>query len=93
MPGDIRAALADDERGKIELEKSVNATGVIPTLGLTLGVDLSSAIPGDVLTYTAEVTDSGAILAVNGSVQGQERGQRRGHGCLVFPPREMTQAA
>src|SRR5215467_161811 len=39
-----------------------------PGLGLTLGVDRASAIPSDVLTYTATVTNTGATLTLGGDL-------------------------
>jgi len=72
--GDLDGVLANGERAKIELDKTVDATGVTPTLGLTFAVDHNSAIPGDVLTYAAEVTDTGALLALNGRFRARSEG-------------------
>jgi RHS repeat-associated protein/uncharacterized repeat protein (TIGR01451 family) len=39
-----------------------------PALGLALAVDKASAIPGDTLTYTATLTDTGATLTLAGNL-------------------------
>jgi RHS repeat-associated protein/uncharacterized repeat protein (TIGR01451 family) len=56
----------------LELKKTVTGATVTPTLAATLGVDKASAIPGDQLTYTARVTNTGAVLTLTGSYSAAE---------------------
>jgi RHS repeat-associated protein/uncharacterized repeat protein (TIGR01451 family) len=46
--------------------KTLLSATLTPSLGLTLAVDHSSAIPGDTLTYSGTVTNTGATLTVSG---------------------------
>src|SRR4029077_10537129 len=46
--------------------KTVLSATLPPSLGLTLAVDQTSAIPGDTLTYSGTVTNSGATLTLSG---------------------------
>ena len=46
--------------------KTVLSATLTPALGLTLAVDHSSAIPGDTLTYSGTVTNTGATLTLTG---------------------------
>ncbi|HKV88416.1 MAG TPA: Ig-like domain-containing protein, partial [Candidatus Dormibacteraeota bacterium] len=57
----------------VHLHKTVDAAQVTitPNLGLALGVDKSSAIPGDKLTYTAVVTDPTATLGMGGFINAE----------------------
>src|SRR5690348_9460340 len=58
----------------ITLNKTVTGTSINPNLTLTLAVDKSTAIPGDKLTYTATVTNTGASLNLTGQFQAQNDG-------------------
>src|SRR5260370_40515314 len=68
-------ALAAGNAG-IHLAKTVDSgqTTVNPALGLTLGVDKASAIPGDTLTYTAGVTNADSIFGMGGTFRAQALG-------------------
>ena len=46
--------------------KTVLSATLTPKLGLTLAVDHSGAIPGDTLTYSGTVTNTGATLTLGG---------------------------
>ncbi|HEX4727523.1 MAG TPA: hypothetical protein VH298_06980, partial [Jatrophihabitans sp.] len=60
---DSPAALAGGN-ASLQLTKTVTGASVVPTLAATLAVDKSTAIPGDQLTYTARVTNTGAVLTL-----------------------------
>src|SRR5712691_2959559 len=61
-------ALAAGNAG-LHLSKTVDPAQITvnPALGLTLGVDKASAIPGDTLTYTAVVTNAFSTFGVGGT--------------------------
>lgn len=48
------------------IAKTVLSATLTPSLGLTLAVDHSSAIPGDTLPYSGTVTNAGATLTLSG---------------------------
>ena len=52
----------------LHLDKTVSAATLSPVLALALAVDQSSAIPGDRLTYTATVSNTGASLVLSGDL-------------------------
>jgi RHS repeat-associated protein/uncharacterized repeat protein (TIGR01451 family) len=60
-------AAANGGNASLQLTKSVTGATVVPTLSATLAVDRSTGIPGDALTYTARVTNSGAVMTMTGS--------------------------
>jgi RHS repeat-associated protein/uncharacterized repeat protein (TIGR01451 family) len=62
---------ASSGNANLHLAKSVATATMTPQLALSLGVDRSSAIPGDALTYTAKLTNTGATLVVTGSYTAQ----------------------
>ena len=63
---------ADGNAG-IHLHKTVDPVqvSITPGLGITLGVDKSSAIPGDNLTYTAVITNPTATFGMGGIINAQ----------------------
>lgn len=65
-------AAANGGNASLQLTKSVTGATVVPTLAATLAVDKSTAIPGDQLTYTARVTNSGAVMTLKGSYSAAE---------------------
>ncbi len=67
--------LADGNAG-IHLAKTVDPaqTTVNPALALTLGVDKASAIPGDTLTYTADLTNAFSIFGMGGKFKAEALG-------------------
>ena len=65
-------AAANGGNASLELRKSVTGATVTPTLAATLAVDRSTAIPGDQLTYTARVTNTGAVMTLTGSYSAAE---------------------
>jgi len=58
----------------LHLSKTVSSASLTPQLALTLGVDRTSAIPGDNLTYTATLTNTGATLRAEGDYTAQNTG-------------------
>jgi RHS repeat-associated protein/uncharacterized repeat protein (TIGR01451 family) len=56
----------------LNLTKTVASTSFVPTVAATLAVDRASAVPGDPLTYTARVTNTGATLTLRGSYSAAE---------------------
>lgn len=52
----------------------MGAPTIAPVLKLTLAVDKSAAIPGDTLTYSSTVTNTGATLAFSGTDFAQNNG-------------------
>ena len=67
--GQAFACVERDRDDNFHVETSVGFASLAPTISLTLGVDKSTAIPGDKLTYSARVTNSGTILTVTGRVE------------------------
>ena len=65
--------VAADGNAGIHLHKSVDPARltITPNIGVTLGVDKASAIPGDTLTYTAVVTNPTATFGMGGSINAQ----------------------
>jgi len=65
-------ASADGNAG-VHLHKVVDPLqlAINPDIGVTLGVDPSTAIPGDTLTYTAVVTNPTATFAMGGYIDAQ----------------------
>lgn len=63
----IPAALATSS-SNLHVGKTVGTATLSPRLSVTLGVDKTDAIPRDRLTYSAVVTNTGAILTVSGDL-------------------------
>src|SRR5229473_506314 len=72
-------ALAAGNAG-LHLSKTVDPAQITvnPALGLTLGVDKASAIPGDTLTYTAVVTNAFSTFGVGGTFRAVSLGNAEG---------------
>src|SRR5438128_283430 len=51
----------------INVIKTVGSVAIKPNLALQFDVNASSAIPGDTLTYTATVTNSGSTMTISGA--------------------------
>ena len=67
--GQAFACRPPDRDDSFHLGTSVGFASLAPTISLTLGVDKPTAIPGDKLTYTARVTNSGTSLTLNGRIE------------------------
>lgn len=65
-------AAANGGNASLQLTKTVTGASVVPTLAATLAVDKSTAIPGDALTYTARVTNTGAVMTLTGAYSAVE---------------------
>ena len=67
------APVAAGGNAGVHLHKTVDPAQVTitPNLGLSLGVDKASAIPGDTLTYTAIVANPTATFGMAGSINAQ----------------------
>ncbi|HEU5271253.1 MAG TPA: Ig-like domain-containing protein, partial [Jatrophihabitans sp.] len=65
-------AAANGGNASLQLTKTVTGASVAPTLAATLAVDKSTAIPGDALTYTARVTNTGAVMTLTGAYSAVE---------------------
>jgi RHS repeat-associated protein/uncharacterized repeat protein (TIGR01451 family) len=61
-----QAANAAGGEASISLTKTVTSASFTPTLGMTLSRDKAVAVPGDGISYTATVTNTGAKLAMAG---------------------------
>lgn len=78
LVGSLLAAVADSPaavaggNASLQLTKTVTGASVAPALTATLAADKSTAIPGDQLTYTARVTNAGAVLTLTGSYSAVE---------------------
>src|SRR5712691_3056105 len=72
-------ALAAGNAG-LHLSKTVDPAQITvnPALGLTLGVDQASAIPGETLTYTAVVTNAFSTFGVGGTFRAVSLGNADG---------------
>ncbi|HEX2681995.1 MAG TPA: hypothetical protein VHQ03_11975, partial [Candidatus Dormibacteraeota bacterium] len=57
----------------LHVHKTVNASEltITPNIGVSLGVDKASAIPGDTLTYTAVVTNPTSTLGMGGDINAE----------------------
>ena len=67
-------ATAGTGNASINLTETLGAPTIAPVLKLTLAVDKSAAIPGDTLTYSSTVTNTGATLAFSGTDFAQNNG-------------------
>jgi uncharacterized repeat protein (TIGR01451 family) len=56
----------------LDLTKTVSSAKAVPTMAATLAVDRTTAIPGDQLTYTAHVTNTGAVMTLQGAYSAAE---------------------
>lgn len=72
-PGAARAA-STGGNASISLSKTVGSTTVKPVLGLTLAADRTDAIPGDAITYSATVTNTGTQLGAIGTYKAANNG-------------------
>jgi hypothetical protein len=62
------ARAAGGGNASVSLTKSVDTVTLTPELGLTLGVDRATALPGDILTCTAILSNAGTTLGLAGDV-------------------------
>jgi uncharacterized repeat protein (TIGR01451 family) len=67
--GQAFACVPPEQDSNLQIETSVGLASLSPSIGLSLGVDHQTAIPGDKLTYSAIVTNTGAILAISGQIE------------------------
>src|SRR5437867_2934791 len=58
----------------INVIKTVGSVAIKPNLALQFDVNASSAIPGDTLTYTATVTNSGSTMTISGAIRAGNNG-------------------
>jgi RHS repeat-associated protein/uncharacterized repeat protein (TIGR01451 family) len=71
LPGQV---FASSGNANLHLTKTVGTATLTPQLALTLSVDKPSAIPGDTLTYTATLSNTGATLRATGTYTAQNTG-------------------
>ena len=64
----VRPVAAGNGNANLHLDETVGSAVVAASIGLTLSADKSSVIPGDTITYTAAVTNTGAILTIAGDL-------------------------
>jgi len=64
----IHAAAQVAVPATVTVAQTVATATVTPSLGLSLGNDHATAIPGDVIRYTATITNNGATIALNGDI-------------------------
>src|SRR5215831_4399560 len=50
----------------VQVSKTVDSTSIAPALSLTLAASAAAAIPGDVVTYSGQVTNTGSTFGVGG---------------------------
>jgi RHS repeat-associated protein len=63
-------ACAPPERDdNLHLAASVKVASLSPSISLTLGADRASATPGQAITYTAVVTNTGTTLTISGQIE------------------------
>jgi RHS repeat-associated protein/uncharacterized repeat protein (TIGR01451 family) len=67
----VVSAAGGGGNASINLTKTIAGVSVTPALGLALSVDRATAIPGDQLTYTATLTNTGANLKLSGTFVAQ----------------------
>ena len=67
--GQALACTTPPRNENLNLSTSVDVPSLAPSIGLTLGVDHQSAIPGNKLTYTVVVTNSSTALTIAGSLE------------------------
>jgi hypothetical protein len=67
------APVAAEGNAGLHLHKTVDPfqVTIAPAIGVTLGVDKASAIPGDTLTYTAVVSNPTATFGMGGYINAQ----------------------
>jgi RHS repeat-associated protein/uncharacterized repeat protein (TIGR01451 family) len=71
LPQGVRA---NGETSKLTVRVTIGSFTINPNLTLTLGVDKSIAIPGDLLTYAGQVTHTGITACLPGTFSAQNTG-------------------
>lgn len=71
IPASVMPVARAGGNANLHLDKSVTAATLAPVLALTLASDKGSAIPGDTITYSATLTNTGAIFTVSGDLTAQ----------------------
>ena len=67
--GQAFACVAPEPDDNLQLESAVSVPAMSPTTSLTLAVDRGSANPGQALTYTASVSNTGTTLTLTGTIE------------------------
>jgi RHS repeat-associated protein/uncharacterized repeat protein (TIGR01451 family) len=68
LPSGVARAGNGNGNANLHLDKTVASVAVSPQITLTLAVNKPNAIPGDVLTYTGVVANTGATLTLTGTL-------------------------
>lgn len=71
VPGAGPAVAGVGGNANVHLAKTVSGALLSPTVGVTLTGDHTSVIPGDHVTYTATVTNTGAKLVLHGQLSAE----------------------
>src|SRR5712692_5420178 len=68
------SAAASSGNAGLKVGKTVDSATLAPVLTLSLGVDKASAIPGDTLTYSGQLTNVSSALGITGRFTGESHG-------------------
>jgi hypothetical protein len=71
LPQGVRA---DTNTSKLTVRVTIGSFSINPNLNLTLGVDKSAALPGDLLSYSGQVTHAGITACLPGTFSAQHTG-------------------
>jgi RHS repeat-associated protein/uncharacterized repeat protein (TIGR01451 family) len=74
IPLSPQRARADTTTSKIAVHVTIGSFTINPNLNLTFGVDKSTAIPGDALSYSGQVTHTGITACLPGTFSAQNTG-------------------
>ncbi|HVV75562.1 MAG TPA: RHS repeat-associated core domain-containing protein [Mycobacteriales bacterium] len=75
-PAQVASATSTTSNGNanVQLSSAVGSITAKPVLGLQLTANRTDAIPGDVITYTAKVTNTGVDLELGGTMTARSSG-------------------
>ena len=72
--------------------RCIHSTPIKPALSLSLAGDHTTAIPGDAITYTATVMNTGSTLALAGDLLASDTGTATATGRLLREPPQRRPA-
>jgi RHS repeat-associated protein/uncharacterized repeat protein (TIGR01451 family) len=68
------AAACPTPNANVHLDKTVTSAKLVPTMTLQFAADKANAVPGDRVTYTATVKNTGAALSISGEISASATG-------------------